>query len=75
MTVVGLINNGDETTYRSQVSRLAVWCKDNNFCLNVKKTKEIVVDFRRAHQACPSDHRRCCCGEGEQHQVPGCAHL
>ncbi len=48
-TVVGLISNRDETNYRSQVSRLAGWCSDNNLSLNVKKTKEIVVDFRRVH--------------------------
>uniref|UniRef100_A0A9J7ZV96 Reverse transcriptase domain-containing protein n=1 Tax=Cyprinus carpio carpio TaxID=630221 RepID=A0A9J7ZV96_CYPCA len=48
-TVVGLISNRDETNYRSEVSRLAGWCSDNNLSLNVEKTKEIVVDFRRAH--------------------------
>ena len=47
-TVVGSINN-DETNYRSEVSRLATWCKVNNLHLNVEKTKEIVVDFRRVH--------------------------
>ena len=31
------------------MSRLATWCKDNNLHLNVEKTKEIVVDFRRVH--------------------------
>ncbi len=49
MTVVGLISNRDETNYRSEVSRLAGWCRDNNLSLNVEKTKEIVVDFRRVH--------------------------
>uniref|UniRef100_A0A9J7X865 Reverse transcriptase domain-containing protein n=1 Tax=Cyprinus carpio carpio TaxID=630221 RepID=A0A9J7X865_CYPCA len=48
-TVVGLISNRDETNYRSEVSRLAGWCSDNNLSLNVEKTKEIVVDFRSAH--------------------------
>ncbi|KAL0150142.1 hypothetical protein M9458_054569 [Cirrhinus mrigala] len=48
-TVVGLISNSDEINYRSKVSRLAGWCRDNNLSLNVEKTKEIVVDFRRAH--------------------------
>lgn len=51
-TVVGLISNKDETNYRSEVSRLARWCSDNNLSLNVDKTKEIVVDFRRA----PTQH-------------------
>lgn len=48
-TVVGLINNGDETNYWSEVSRLACCYKDNNLLLDVEKTKEMVVDFRRAY--------------------------
>ncbi len=48
-TVVGLISNRDETNYRSEVSRLAGWCSDSNLSMNVEKTKEIVVDFRRVH--------------------------
>jgi hypothetical protein len=26
---------------------LAVWCQDNNLSLNVMKTKELIVDYRR----------------------------
>ncbi|XP_037548521.1 uncharacterized protein LOC119425069, partial [Nematolebias whitei] len=48
-TVVGLISNNDETDYRNKVSRLALWCRHNNLSLNVDKTKEIVVDFRKMH--------------------------
>ncbi|KAK3506659.1 hypothetical protein QTP70_012929 [Hemibagrus guttatus] len=51
MTVVGLISK-NESAYREEVQRLTVWCKDNNLSLNVEKTKEKVVDFRRAQ----SDH-------------------
>ncbi len=70
--MVDLISNRDETNYRSEVSRLAGWCRDNNLSLNVEKTKEIVVDFRRVHtQHAPLTIN---CGESEQHQVPGCAH-
>ncbi len=47
--MVGLISNRDDKNYRSKVSRLAGWCSDNNLSLNVEKTKEIVVDFRRVH--------------------------
>ena len=53
-TVVGLISNNDGTNYRSEVSRLTSWCRHNNLSLNVEKTKEIVVDFRRAHTQHPS---------------------
>ncbi len=76
-TVVGLISNRDETNYRSEVSRLAGWCSDNNLSLNVEKTKEIVVDFSMTidrRLSCSSDHQWCDRGESEQHQVPGCTH-
>ena len=26
---------------------LAVWCQDNNLSLNVSKTKELIVDYRK----------------------------
>ena len=48
-TVVGLIHNNDESSYRDEVNQLTTWCGDNNLTLNVEKTKEIVVDFRRTH--------------------------
>ncbi len=46
-TVVGLISNNYETHYREEVAQLAEWCGANNLSLNVEKTKEVVVDFRR----------------------------
>ncbi|KAI5629970.1 gastrula zinc finger protein XlCGF28.1-like [Silurus asotus] len=51
-TVVGLISKNDESAYREEVQRLTAWCGANNLSLNVDKTKEMVVDFRRAQ----SDH-------------------
>lgn len=45
--VVRLISEGDESTYRSEVDRMTVWCKDNNLLLNVIKTKELIVYFRK----------------------------
>jgi hypothetical protein len=45
-TVVGLITNNDETAYR-EMRALGVWCQENNLSLNVNKTKEMVVDFRK----------------------------
>ncbi|KAI5620346.1 gastrula zinc finger protein XlCGF28.1-like [Silurus asotus] len=47
MTVVGLISKNDESAYREEVQRLPAWCGANNLSLNVDKTKEMVVDFRR----------------------------
>uniref|UniRef100_A0A669DN75 Reverse transcriptase domain-containing protein n=1 Tax=Oreochromis niloticus TaxID=8128 RepID=A0A669DN75_ORENI len=49
-TVVGLITNGDETAYREEVSALTHWCQDNHLTLNVTKTKELIVDFRRCRE-------------------------
>src|SRR4029434_5643119 len=45
--LVGQITNEKECAYRDEVDRLTGWCKENNLTLNVKKTKEIIVDFRR----------------------------
>lgn len=44
----------------------------SNLLLKVEKTKDIVVNF--IHST-PTDHKQCCCGESEQPQVPGGAHL
>ncbi|KAL0155955.1 hypothetical protein M9458_050218, partial [Cirrhinus mrigala] len=46
-TVVGLISSNDETHYREEVAQLVEWCGANNLSLNVSKTKEVVMDFRR----------------------------
>ncbi|KAK3528533.1 hypothetical protein QTP70_001736 [Hemibagrus guttatus] len=43
MNVVGLISKN-----REEVQRLSAWCKANSLSLNVDKTKEMVVDIRRA---------------------------
>ncbi len=46
-TVIGLITDNDETAYREKVSTLTKWCQENHLSLNIDKTKELVVDFRR----------------------------
>ncbi|KAK3547943.1 hypothetical protein QTP70_001323 [Hemibagrus guttatus] len=48
ITMVGLISKNDESAYREAVQQLTAWCKANNVSLNIDKTKEMVVDFRRA---------------------------
>jgi hypothetical protein len=45
--VVGLITNNNKTAYKEVVKDLAVWCRDNNLSLNVIKTKERIVDYRK----------------------------
>jgi hypothetical protein len=51
-TVAGLTSDNDETAYRVGVRELAVWVQDK-ISLNVSKTKELIVDYRkrRAEQA------------------------
>ena len=46
-TIVGPISGGDESEYRYEVERLAAWCGENNLVLNISKTKEFIIDFRR----------------------------
>ena len=46
-TVIGLITDDAETAYRDSVSDLSMWCQKNNLSLNVSKTKELVVDYRK----------------------------
>jgi hypothetical protein len=49
-TVVGLITNNEETAYKDEVKALVEWCQENNLSINVNKTKELIVDFRRQHR-------------------------
>jgi hypothetical protein len=55
-TVVSLITNNDETAYREEVSALGVWCQKNNLSLNVSKTKEMIVEFRKQKREHPLIH-------------------
>ncbi len=48
--VLGLISNNDETAYLGEVERLTSWCQDNCLSLNMSKTKELIVDFRKRQQ-------------------------
>ena len=41
------MTGNDETAYREEVRDLAVWCQDNNLSLNVSKTKELIVDYKK----------------------------
>ena len=47
-TVMGLILDDIDLDYREEVNHLVDWCETNNLVLNVEKTKEIIVDFRRS---------------------------
>lgn len=48
--VLGLFTKGDETSSRHEVSALSEWCPDNNLSLNVSKTSEMIVDYRKSQR-------------------------
>jgi hypothetical protein len=47
MTVVSLITDNDETANMKEVRDLAVLCQDNNLSLNISKTNELFMDYRK----------------------------
>uniref|UniRef100_A0A8C1WEF3 Reverse transcriptase domain-containing protein n=1 Tax=Cyprinus carpio TaxID=7962 RepID=A0A8C1WEF3_CYPCA len=48
-TVLGLVTNNNEMAYREETELLAGWCKKHNLTLNIIKTKEIILDFRKSN--------------------------
>ena len=46
-TVTGLITDNNEDKYRQEIKNIVHWCDDNNLILNVSKTKELIIDFKR----------------------------
>ncbi len=52
-TLIGLIQDGDESVYRQEVKELADRCDLNNLELNTLKTVVMIVDFRRNPPALP----------------------
>ncbi|KAK3508723.1 hypothetical protein QTP70_004266 [Hemibagrus guttatus] len=52
-TVIGLIQDGDESAYKQKIEQLGAWCILNNLELNMLKTVEMIVDFRRNTPALP----------------------
>ncbi|KAI4903352.1 hypothetical protein NFI96_000122 [Prochilodus magdalenae] len=72
--VVGCITNCDESGYRQEVEHLEGWCRKNNLCINIKKTKRDDCGLQKG-QTCPPPPacRRVCGGSGLQLQVLGCS--
>ncbi|KAK0147718.1 RNA-directed DNA polymerase from mobile element jockey [Merluccius polli] len=52
--IVGLIRDDDDAEYRGLAENFVDWCQRNHLLINVGKTKEMVVDFRRCRSALPS---------------------
>uniref|UniRef100_A0A1A8PFW7 Reverse transcriptase domain-containing protein n=1 Tax=Nothobranchius pienaari TaxID=704102 RepID=A0A1A8PFW7_9TELE len=45
--IVGCIRDGQEVEYRSVVDSFVEWCERNHLQLNITKTKELIMDFRK----------------------------
>ena len=45
--ILGLITNNCEYHYRSEINNFVGWCENHSLHLNVSKTKEMIIDFRR----------------------------
>ena len=50
--LVGNICNNEDAIYHKQIENFVNWCDKNYLCLNVSKTKEMCIDFRK-NQRCP----------------------
>ena len=50
-SLLGLISDKNETLYRSEVTNFVQWCEANHLELNVNKTKEMIIDFRKKDNA------------------------
>eukprot|EP00061_Rhincodon_typus_P008387 g30945.t1 len=46
-TVVRQIANNDESKYRREIEGPVMWCNENSLSLNVGKTKELIIYFRK----------------------------
>lgn len=55
-TVVGCIISNDKCDCRQEVERLESHCRDKSLCINVKKTKEMILDFKRSKNSPPPLH-------------------
>ena len=47
-----LIRNDKDAPYHKQIENFVDWSDTNSFYLNVSKTKELCIDFRK-NQRCP----------------------
>ena len=50
--LVGKISDDEDAIYHKQIENFVNWCDKNDLYLNVSKTKEMYIDFRK-NQRCP----------------------
>ena len=46
-SLTGLVVDSDETKYSEAVREIAVWCHEHFLDLNITKSEEMIVDFRK----------------------------
>ena len=51
-----LFTHDCKTVYREEVRHLAVWCQGNNLPLNVSKTRQLIVAYRKRRAEHTSIH-------------------
>lgn len=71
---VGLISGGVESAHRSEVEQLVSWCKTNNLILNISKTKELIIDFRKKKTVFTPNYKGRLCGEDRGLSFSGSPH-
>ena len=52
--LLGLITENNHQIYETEVQNLVSWCDSNCLQLNTKKTKEMVIDFRKLQHDPPT---------------------
>ncbi len=65
-TIIDQISKNHKFPYRKEINHLAEWCTENNLLLNVSKTKELIVDFRKKEA---KTHKPVFINEAEVEQV------
>ena len=46
--LIGLISDDDTSKYVDEINKFATYCKTIFLEVNVKKTKEMIIDFRKS---------------------------
>ena len=63
--LLGLLSdNSDLTVYVDEIKKIQKYCTDNFLILNVKKTKEMILDFRRG-----KEEHKCVSVSGEEVEI------
>lgn len=50
--IVGRVSEENDQEYREVIRDFVNWCESNHLHINASKTKEMVVDFRKAVSTC-----------------------